>query len=420
MNKIINVAILGVGSRGGEAYGSFIYTLKDKFKITALCDIKKDNLSFWGDKFKVSNKDRFLKDTDFFKKKRGDLLIISVLDNDHVRYALKGIKLGYDILLEKPISKDKKELKELLETANKYKRKVIVCHVLRYAPAFTKAKELIDKGEIGKLITINAYERVAYWHQAHSFIRGRWRSSQETTPMIMAKCCHDLDLLTYYANSKAKSVSSIGDLTYFNKKNAPKYAKKYCYSCPKLNTCIYSCKRIYLTDKPSHGKYMNLNDWPQNTITTLPVTKEKLVKALKTGPYGRCVFYCDNDVVDNQIVTVTFKNNIRAILTMSAFNTGGRRYTFSGTHGEIVLDELEDTLSIDKFGDKVITYKIQDLAKSKGAHGGGDNALINDLYLVLTGKKKPESGLDISIESHLIALASEESRKNGGKLIKLN
>jgi len=420
MNKIINVAILGVGSRGGEAYGSFIYTLKDKFKITALCDIDKEMLSFYSKKFKISKENQFTKENDFFKKKRGDLLIVSVLDNDHVRCALKGIKLGYDILLEKPISKDKKELKELLATANKYKRKVVVCHVLRYAPAFTKAKELISKGEIGKLITINAYERVAYWHQAHSFIRGRWRSDVETTPMIMAKCCHDLDLLTYYANSKAESVSSIGDLTYFNKKNAPKYAKKYCYECPKLNTCIYSCKQIYLTDKPGHNKSSDLNEWPQNTVTTLPVTKAKLEKALKKGPYGRCVFYCDNNVVDNQMVMVTFKNKVRATLTMSAFNNAGRRYTFSGTHGEIVLDESLGTLDLYRFGGKDVTYKIKDLAKLEGHHGGGDGCLIKDLYLVLTNKKKPETGLDISIESHLIALASEESRKAGGKLIKLN
>lgn len=419
MKNIINVAIIGVGSRGGEVYGKLMFDLPKKYKITALCDINQETLTYYQKKFALKKKDTFLTEEEFFKEKRADLLVVATMDNDHVRQALIGLKLGYNILLEKPISKNKEELLTLLKTAKEVKRKVIVCHVLRYAPAFVKTKELLDSGKIGQLITINAYEKVAYWHQAHSFVRGRWKSSEETVPMILAKCCHDLDLLTYYANSKAKSVSSIGELSYFNEKNAPKYATKYCYSCPKVDECIYSAKRIYLTDKPSVLKTMDLNDWPQNTVVNMPVTKIKLEKALRKGPFGRCVFYCNNDVVDNQIVMINFKNNVKATLTMSAFNTGGRRYTLSGTKGEIVLDESNDTLTLEIFGGKTYHYDMAKLSKNHANHGGGDLCLVNDLYNILTGKQKATSGLDVSIESHLIAIASETSRLKGGELIKL-
>ena len=184
--KIFSAAILGVGARGGDVYGRIMASMPDKFKIVSLCDLKKERISFYGEEFGVAEDARFQTEEEFFEKKRADVLIVATQDADHVRHAIKGFELGYDILLEKPITDSKKECERLLAAQKKYGGKALVCHVLRYAPAFTKAYEILESGAIGKLICIEALERVGYWHQAHSFVRGNWRSTKYTAPMILS------------------------------------------------------------------------------------------------------------------------------------------------------------------------------------------------------------------------------------------
>ena len=216
-DNILDVSIIGVGSRGGETYGSYFNQRKDMFHITALCEIKKERLEKYQKLFDVPKEQCFLDEKEFFKEKRADLVVISTLDADHVRHALMAINVGYDILLEKPITAKREELFSLYEAANKKGTKILVCHVLRYTVAMQKVKELLDNKEIGTLVSIDHVENVGYWHQAHSFVRGNWRNKEETAPMILAKCCHDLDLLTWFANSECESLSSYGGLYYFKK-----------------------------------------------------------------------------------------------------------------------------------------------------------------------------------------------------------
>lgn len=295
--------------------------------------------------------------------------------------------------------------------------KVIVCHVLRYAPAYIKVKQLLDENTIGRLVTIQAIEQVHYWHQAHSYVRGNWRRKEETTPMILAKCCHDLDLIQYYANSSCLSVSSIGDLTYFNKDNAPKDCSTRCLSCKYVETCPYSAKRIYI-DMWKVTK----DEWPSGIITVKrPLTEENLMEALKDGPYGRCVFYCDNNVVDHQLVQMNFKNGVKANLTMTGFTgKGGRIYKFYGTTGEINLDEENGKILIKRFGKEVESISFEALSTLQGGHGGGDFGLISSLYNALNDSNNIETSLVASIESHLIGIKAEQSRLNNGKLIKIH
>ncbi len=423
--KQFTVAILGVGARGGNVYGRLIKGFPEKFKIVSLCDTRKERLDAFGAEFCVSENARFLNEEEFFQEKRADLLVVATQDADHTRHCLKGFELGYDILTEKPLTDKEDECYALLEAQKKYGGKALVCHVLRYAPAFLKAAELIDEGKIGRLVAIDALERVTYWHQAHSYVRGNWRTTKHSAPMILAKCCHDLDLIQYYAKSKCKSVSSVGGLTYFTSENAPEGAAKRCLNCKYVESCPYSAKRLYLDRW--NKVYRPEDYWPYNVLVQAPVTEEKLVKALEEGPYGRCVFYCDNDVVDHQLTQMSFENGVKASLTMTAFTTDdgselyglGRRMNFHGTLGEIVLDELSDSVTLMPYGEKEQVFKINALGDNGYGHGGGDFHLIRELYDALSGAQKSSTSLEASIESHLMGICAEKSRLKEGELIYL-
>ena len=419
MKKQFTVAILGVGSRGGDIYGRLLMDLPDKFKIVALCDPRPHRVKTFGEEFGVAESERFTDENEFFAKKRADVLIIASMDNDHARQCVNGFELGYDILMEKPITEYKEECEAVLEAQKKYGGKAFVCHVLRYAPAFVKTAELLESGAIGRLVAINALEGVPYWHYPHSYVRGNWRNRKVSAPAILAKCCHDLDLLQYYAKSKCKTVSSVGDLAYFTPENAPKNSTARCLDCPYVDTCPYSAKRLYVERWYAQGCPTDI--WPYNVINTAPTTEEKIYDAMKNGPFGRCAFRCDNDVVDHQIVEMAFENGVKATLTMMAFTKEvGRRMTFYGTLGEVILDEVEGYVQLRIFGGQNVTYRIDELGAEgvKGyGHGGGDYYLINELYDILTGNGKSSTSLEASIESHLMGIAAEQSRLQGGELI---
>ena len=419
-NQIVTVSIIGLGGRGGEAYGRYIAKLKDKFKITHVCDVNLVRLHKYGEAFEVPMENRYDEEDAFFAEKRSDVLFITTQDRMHVRMAKKALCLGYDIVLEKPISDSVEELQQLLALAHEKNRKIMVCHVLRYTVMMRKLKEILNSGAIGKLVTIDQLENVVYWHEAHSFVRGNWRNRALSTPMIMAKCCHDLDLLQDFAGSKCKAVSSMGSLAYFKPEFKPEGAADRCVNCPYLETCTYSAKNIYVRLWKNVGKPENT--FPFNLITdAYPTTEEALMEAITEGPYGRCVFACDNDVVDNQTVIMQFENGITATLRMEAFvKNGGRDIHFFGTEGELLLEEFNDTITLRRYNGPDEVWKIHDLTDDLEGHGGGDHRMIDELYDIMTGKN-PEvaTSIDESIESHYMALAAEESRLAGGQLVEI-
>ncbi len=415
MGKVYTVAVLGCGSRGW-LYGNEMFNQPERFQIVSVCDldeIKRENaIEKWG----VSRELAFADEKEFFAKKRADVIVIATQDRDHVRMGIEAMKLGYDVLLEKPISPVMEELNALLEAKNRYGRKVVVCHVLRYAPAFLKIKELLDGGAIGTLVHIENTEQVEYWHQAHSFVRGNWRNDSTTSAMIMQKCCHDFDLLQHFANGKAKSVYSVGNIAFFHRENQPKDASDRCESCKYVNECAYSAERLYIERWKKLGSPAFA--WPFNVVCAeIPNTEEKIRNAYRSSNYGQCVFACDNNVVDNQSVEIVFENGVRATHTMSAF-TGrmGRRMILHGTLGEIELLEDAGTLTLYRFGEERKVYQIVDLLEDKKDefnHGGGDARLIKSLYDVINSGVEASTTLEKSVESHLIALAAETSRKSG-------
>lgn len=420
-NKIVTVSIIGLGGRGGEAYGRYLNEQKNHFKITHVCDVNRLRLNKYGDTFAVPMENRFDDEDKFFQKKWSDVLFITTQDHLHVRMAKKALNLGYDIVLEKPISDDLEELRELSTLAGKLNRKIMVCHVLRYTVMMRKLKEILNSNAIGKLVSIDHTENVVYWHEAHSYVRGNWRNRKQAAPMIMAKCCHDLDLIQDFVGSKCKAVASMGSLAYFKPEFKPEGAGERCVSCPYVDTCTYSAKKIYVDGWINSGK--PLNTFPFNLITDVyPTTEEALMQSIKESPYGRCVFACDNDVVDNQTVIMQFENGVTATLKMEAFvKNGGRDIRFFGTDGELELREGEGTIVLKKFEGADTVWRINELTDDLEGHGGGDHRMIDELYDIITGKMpKVATSINESIESHYMALAAEESRLAGGKLVEIS
>jgi len=416
-DKVLTVAIIGAGSRGADSYG-LIMSKDPRYKIVAACDVRQVKLDACKTRFGVEDKNLFLDENEFFKEKRADICIVATQDQDHVRNCIDALRLGYDVLLEKPITYSKDECFRLLDAQKKYGGKVLVCHVLRYAQAYMVAAKMLEEGKIGKLVDIHAIEQVTFWHQAHSYVRGNWRRSEDTSPMIMAKCCHDMDLLQFFAKSKYKTISSIGSLSYFKKENQPEGASDRCQNCKYIKTCPYSAEWGYVGRWKEAGSPRSM--WPQNVVCTDEVlTEEGIRKAYENNQYGRCVFASDNDVVDHQETNILFENGVTANLCMTAF-TGchGRIYKFHGTEGELDLDEENQKLVLKRYTQPKEEIPFTGLPDVSGGHGGGDAGIVNTLYDVVTGKIEAGTSLENSLESHLMAIAAEESRLQDGELIR--
>ena len=313
------------------------------------------------------------------------------------------------------------ECRQIQETAERLGRKVVVCHVLRYTPFYQFLYRTVRSGEIGQVVAIQAIENVGYWHQAHSFVRGNWRNSQESSPMILQKSCHDMDILRWLSGQPCKRISSFGSLTYFRPENAPCGSAERCLACSEAvrRECPYDAEKIYITDEAT-GVQHGHTGWPANVLVSHP-TEERVRAALQNGPYGRCVYRCDNDVVDHQVVNMEMADGSTISFTMCAFNQGGRSIKIMGTLGEIQGDMNQNTVMVTRFGEKPRTIDIRTLAQDFSGHGGGDNRLVEDLLDLIEGNGKGQAltSIDQSMESHYMAFAAEESRIHGGQVIDL-
>lgn len=415
---MVKVAILGLGSRGATTYGDYLITLND-VKISAICDIDKDKLNFYQNKYHVEKKDCFLNSEDFFKAgKLADILIIATMDQDHYSQAMKALDLKYHLLLEKPIALNLKQCLDIENKALKNNLYVVVCHVLRYSLFYKKIKEIVNSKILGNIININTTENVGYWHQAHSFVRGNWNNSNKTSPMILQKCCHDFDILNWIIDKKPLNVSSFGSLSLFKKENAPKDSSNYCYDCKIQNNCPYNAVKYYV-DSIKNDKDLG---WPYDVVVLNP-TKDKVLAAIKNGPYGRCVYKCDNNVVDHQIVNIQYEDNITATHTMCAFSKDCYRdIKIFATRGDLIANTLNNTIIYHTFVDnKEFVIDVSKLTNDLSGHMGGDKLMINEfLKLINKETSQLDSSIEKSVLSHVIAFAAEKSRINKGVVINLN
>ena len=421
MSKPVTFAICGCGARGLEAYAPYQLTHPEEMKVVAGADVRPERLELLQKRFGVPAGMCFPSDEALLAQpKLADVMIVSTQDRQHVSAALKALDKGYHILLEKPISPDLGQCRALQEKARETGRAVVVCHVLRYTKFYAVLEDLLRRGEIGKIETIDAIEHVAYWHQAHSFVRGNWRNSSETSPMILQKSCHDMDILRWLAGAPCLKVQSFGSLDYFKAENAPQGAAPRCLDgCACKDACPYDAEKIYVTD-PRTGIRGRGKGWPCAVLASEP-DEDKIYAALRTGPYGRCVFHCDNDVVDHQTVSLTFANGVHATFTMTAFTQDCRRtIKVTGTLGEIEGDMAKNALTLRRFGRPEETFDLNEEGGQFSGHGGGDFGLMASFCrLIARGGGAGLTGVDASVESHVMALAAEASRLDGGRTIAL-
>ena len=285
--------------------------------------------------------------------------------------------------------------------------------MLRYTPFYKAVKDFLDDGNIGDIKNITHTEGVGNIHMSHSYVRGNWRKEDESAPMLLAKCCHDTDLLRWFMGEDCVEVHSFGTLSYLTEKNKPEGAPKMCLDgCPHKDTCYYYAPKIYRTDTAEVQHFRAV------VARKFDPTDEEIDEILKTSQYGRCVFRCDNDVVDHQVVNMRFGEDKIATLVMSGFNKGGRITTIMGTKGELRLDMENQSMRFYDFQTRAIcdVYEVDDVIDQTiaGGHGGGDAGIMKDLYEYLANNNPSDSISDISVScmSHLICFAAEEARKN--------
>ena len=421
MSQPVTFAICGCGARGLEAYAPYQLTHPEEMKVVAGADVRPERLELLQKRFGVPAGMCFPSDEALLAQPRlADVMIVSTQDRQHVDAALKALDKGYHILLEKPISPDLDQCRALQKKAHETGRLVVVCHVLRYTRFYAALEDILRRGEIGRIETIDAIEHVAYWHQAHSFVRGNWRNSNETSPMILQKSCHDMDILRWLAGAPCLRVQSFGSLDYFKAENAPEGAALRCLDgCACKDACPYDAEKIYVTD-PRTGIRGRGRGWPCGVLASEP-DEEKIYAALRTGPYGRCVFHCDNNVVDHQTVNLEFANHIHATFTMTAFTQDCHRtIKVTGTLGEIEGDMEKNALILRRFGRPEETIDLSEEGGQFSGHGGGDFGLMASFCrLMAQGGADALTGVDASVESHVMALAAEASRLDGGRTITL-
>ena len=412
---MLTVAIAGAGSRG-TVYSRILAELKEQVRITAVADPRPERrnaLACICGNPEVRLFERW-EEMAACGEKVADAVIIATQDSNHTAPALAFAGAGYHILLEKPMAPTWEECCRIVDAVEKAGIRFAVCHVLRYTPYVQEIKRLLDSKSIGELTGIQHLEPVMYWHQAHSFVRGNWRNSRESSFMLLQKSCHDLDLLSYFAGRPCREVSSFGTLSLFRKENRPREAAGRCIVCPIERQCPYSAVKIYWRDRAEKGNW----EWPVDVLT-LRRTKEALFECLRNGPYGRCVYDCDNDVVDHQVVNLNFEGGLTADFTMTAFTPNGIRRTtrFFGTEGMIEGNGRE--LTIFRYLDDSV--RTIDTAPAAGTvsdgHGGGDSGLIHAFLRALNGEESAlTSTARTTLESHRIVFKAEESRRSGTTL----
>ncbi len=397
-----SILIIGAGDRG-NTYASYAKSYPKEMKIVGVAERNPERREIFAAEYNLSLTHCYDSwEKAFRRPKFADIAIICTQDQMHVDPALAALSLKYHILLEKPLATTELECIRIAKEAEKSDKIFGLCHVLRYTSHYKKIKELIDSGIIGDVVTIEHLEPVNYWHMAHSYVRGNWRRLDESSPMILAKSIHDLDLMSWFADSSFKNISSFGSLNHFNEEKAPNGISERCIlDCSVENECPYSALKLYMN--------MDLTGWPVSVITN-DLSKIGREKALREGPYGRCVYRSDNDVVDHQVVSIEFENSVTVSFTMSAFTEGERRTRIMGTMGEIISDF--ETITLNNFRNQTKEVVWEKSFEDEVGHGGGDYGLLRQ-FLKAVRTNDPSlfsSSIKAVLESYLIAFAAEKSR----------
>jgi predicted dehydrogenase len=411
MDRPVTIAVVGTGSRG-RIYSGFAERFPDRATVVAAVDPRVDRRDTLADRHAVPTDHRFADWRELADRPRlADAVVLTTPDREHVGPARAFAALGYHVLLEKPMAPTQTDCLAVIEAVERAGVMLGVAHVMRYSRYTDEVKRVVDSGRLGRLVGIEHLEPVGWWHFAHSYVRGNWRRADEAGPSILTKCCHDLDWLYYIVGRPALRVSCTGGLHHFTAERRPPGAGDRCLECSIEPQCPYSAVRLYIGGL----RDPNLKRWPISVLTT-DVTETGVLRALREGPYGRCVYSCDNDVADQQSATITFEDGVVASFTMSAFTPmSDRRTRIMGTHGFLQGDG--NRIAVTDF----VTGDVDDIdlanqpAIGASPHAEADMAFM-DAFTAAVAAGNPDlirSGPRQSLESHLMAFAAEESRLSG-------
>ena len=447
----IRILLFGAGNRGAETFGRYALDHPDEIRFVAVAEPNPDRREHFARAHHIPPERQF---EDWFDAlavgKIADAVINATGDEEHHNSAVAALTAGYDLLLEKPMATTLSESIHIVQEAEESGHMLMICHELRFTPFFQKVKAIFDSDMLGQVINISHSENVSYFHMAHSYVRGNWRSIIDSAPMIVAKCCHDLDLLYWFLGEKCTHLSSTGTLTHFTAENAPPGAPLRCTDgCPVADACPYYAPRIYLESHPiklavSHspkpllriiGKtaihhprlartlgriippvrvLTEYSSWPRNTITENPESDRAVMEALRSGPYGRCVYHCDNNVVDHQVVSLTYASGVTATLTMHGHShEEGRTLRVDGSRATLLgkFSYSEAWLEVHPHGmGEVQRFTFPAEVDQDSGHGGGDAGLMEQFVKAMNGKQAPLTSPRDALESHLMGFAAEAAR----------
>lgn len=438
----LRLAVIGAGDRGRHTYGRWAREHPDRARVVAVAEPVARRREAFAAEHGIGTDGAFDDWRGLLDGCRGlDAVVVATPDREHVGPTVAALERGIDVILEKPIAPTPDGVDAVAAAAERSGRMVVVAHVLRYTAFFSRLRQLLDAGRIGRLVTISHAEHIGYWHFAHSFVRGNWRNEATSSPMILAKACHDLDLLRWLAGDRCTAVASFGGLAEFRSDRRPPGARERCWDgevrCPAAPGCPFDAVRLYVE------RTAEVAGWPVSVIGSDP-SREGRLRVLATGPYGRCVYGCDNDVADHQVTALEFANGVRATLTVSGLTADNTRtIALNGTLGEIRgrLDtgEIEVRRFLpagrrprgrrspqpagrarwdrDRLGRAAMPGDEREVliaAKVDPAdgHAGGDDAMLDEVVgRIRDGREGALTALAASVESHRMAFAAEASRR---------
>lgn len=408
MTNFIKIVAIGAGNRTNK-YLEYVKQHPDKVKLVGVVELNEIRRKHVAERFGLDENQCFADYRDFFRHSFDtDAVMVCTPENMHFEPTMQAIRRGYHVLLEKPIAQTLEECMLIAEAARKHDVLVSVCHVLRYHPYFMKIKELVDSGELGHIISINHRTSVGVDRTAHGFVRGIWRKEAVSNPMLMSKCCHDIDFLLWLTKTPCRKLTSFGSLRWFKEKNAPEGSADRCLDCKVENRCPFSAIDLYRVRR----------DWIANFDVPEGKTIDEVIEdQLRQGLYGRCVYRCDNDVVDHQIVSMEMESEVTVNFSMDIFTLKDNREThISLTEGEIDGDETR--LRVRRFrGAEETIYDFSDLAHQP-FHAGADLAIMADfIEAIQQDRKDVVTSIDHSVESHRICFEAERSRKEKRTII---
>ncbi|XP_077167267.1 putative oxidoreductase YteT isoform X1 [Paroedura picta] len=415
MARQITVLITGAGSRG-KTYAHYALCFPERMKVTGVADPRACARKELQEAHHIDESNVFDDWKDMAEREKfADAVIIATPDRLHKAPAVAFAQKGYHILLEKPMAVTPEDCKEIVLACKTYNCILSVGHVLRYHPASLKIKELLDAGLIGDVCHIQHLEPVGFWHFAHSFVRGNWRNEAESSFSLLAKSCHDIDLINFWMGGKrCLKISSFGHLSHFTKEHKPQGAASRCLDCPVEQNCPYSAQKIYLK-VAEQGSF----HWPVTVVCNDGnYDIEALTDALRHGPYGRCVYECDNDVVSNQVVNMEFEGGTTVAFTMVAFTErlGVRETTIYGTKGQLSCRGGGPVEVFDFLQRKKLTFQPEGVRSVVGClsgHGGADYYLMKSFVSAVADNDPSliHTGAEETLNSHLLVFEAERSRR---------